>query len=114
MQRLPCQNRGSKQDEDFAHVLRRDTHIPSNETMHLCLSGNNKIARGRRQTTVLATLNENLNLEKTSQKDLNTLRHIAENPPRWPSLIAEMRKTAEAAGSDNAANGGPLVVKSTI
>ena len=97
----------------FGHVLRRDPNIPANEAMHFYFSENNKRARGRPQTTLPVTLNNDLKkllttkLEITSQKDLDTLRHIAENRPRWTALIAEIRQAAKAARSDDPASGRP-------
>ncbi|GFN92262.1 hypothetical protein PoB_001876800 [Plakobranchus ocellatus] len=37
--------------------------------------------------------------------DLDTLRLIAEDRPKWNALVAEIRKTAEAARSDDPASG---------
>ncbi|GFO34913.1 hypothetical protein PoB_006141800 [Plakobranchus ocellatus] len=71
----------------------------------------NKRARGRSQTTLPITLNNDLKklvatkLELTTQTDLDTLRLIAEDRPKWNALVAEIRKTAEAARSDNPASG---------
>ncbi|GFO31669.1 hypothetical protein PoB_005817400 [Plakobranchus ocellatus] len=43
---------------------------------------------------------------KTTKKaDLDTLRLIAEDRPKWNALVAEIRKTAEAARSDDPASG---------
>ncbi|GFO27961.1 hypothetical protein PoB_005446600 [Plakobranchus ocellatus] len=71
----------------------------------------NKRARGRPQTTIPITLNNDLKkliatkLELTTQTDLDTLRLIAEDRPKWNALVAEIRKIAEAARSDDPASG---------
>ncbi|GFO32617.1 leucine-rich repeat-containing protein 74a-like [Plakobranchus ocellatus] len=71
----------------------------------------NKRARGRPQTTLPITLNNDLKklvatkLELTTQTDLDTLRLIAEDRPKWNALVAEIRKTAETARSDDPASG---------
>ncbi|GFN78926.1 hypothetical protein PoB_000543200 [Plakobranchus ocellatus] len=67
--------------------------------------------RGRPQTTLPITLNNDLKklvatkLELTTQTDLDTIRLIAEDRPKWNALVAEIRKTAEAARSDDPASG---------
>ncbi|GFO24071.1 hypothetical protein PoB_005057600 [Plakobranchus ocellatus] len=43
--------------------------------------------------------------ESSSQTDLDTLRLIAEDRPKWNALVAEIRKTAKAARSDDPASG---------
>ncbi|GFO40470.1 hypothetical protein PoB_006697500 [Plakobranchus ocellatus] len=94
----------------FGHVLRRDRNIPANKAMLFYFS-DNKRARGRPQTTLPITLNNDLKklvatkLELTTQTDLDTLRLIAEDRPKWNALVAEIRKTAEAARSDDPARG---------
>ncbi|GFO33822.1 hypothetical protein PoB_006032700 [Plakobranchus ocellatus] len=68
-------------------------------------------ARGRPQTTLPITLNNDLKnlvatkLELTTQTDLDTLCLIAEDRPKWNALVTEIRKTAEAARSDDPARG---------
>ncbi|GFO34297.1 hypothetical protein PoB_006080200 [Plakobranchus ocellatus] len=63
------------------------------------------------ETTLPITLNNDLKklvatkLELTTQTDLDTLRLIAEDRPKWNALVAEIRKTAEAARSDDPASG---------
>ncbi|GFO44725.1 endonuclease-reverse transcriptase [Plakobranchus ocellatus] len=94
----------------FGHVLRRDRNIPANKAMLFYFS-DNKRARGRPQTTLPITLNNDLKklvatkLELTIQTDLDTLRLIAEDRPKWNALVVEIRKTAEAARSDDPASG---------
>ncbi|GFO17526.1 hypothetical protein PoB_004403100 [Plakobranchus ocellatus] len=94
----------------FGHVLRRDRNIPANKAMLFYFS-DNKRARCRPQTTLPITLNNDLKklvatkLELTTQTELNTLRPIAEDRPKWNALVAEIRKTAEAARSDDPASG---------
>ncbi|GFN83051.1 hypothetical protein PoB_000955700 [Plakobranchus ocellatus] len=94
----------------LGHVLRRDRNIPANKAMPFYFS-DNKRARGRPQTTLPVTLNNDLKklvatkLELTTQTDLDTLRLIAEGRPKWNALVAEIRKTAEAARSDDPASG---------
>ncbi|GFO01732.1 hypothetical protein PoB_002823700 [Plakobranchus ocellatus] len=93
----------------FGHVLRRDRNIPANKAMLFYFS-DNKRARGRPQTTLPITLNNDLKrvatkLELTTQTDLDTLRLIAEDRPKWNALVAEIRKTAETARSDDPASG---------
>ncbi|GFO13389.1 hypothetical protein PoB_003989400 [Plakobranchus ocellatus] len=94
----------------FGHVLRRDRNIPANKAMLFYFS-DNKRARGRPQTILPITLNNDLKklvttkLEFTTQTDLDTLRLIAEDRPKWNALVAEIRKTAEAARSDDPASG---------
>ncbi|GFO11693.1 hypothetical protein PoB_003819800 [Plakobranchus ocellatus] len=89
----------------LGHVLRRDRNIPANKAMLFYFS-DNKRARRRPQTTLPITLNNDLKklvatkLELTTQTDLDTLRLIAEDRPKWNALVAEIRKTAEAARSD--------------
>ncbi|GFO50534.1 hypothetical protein PoB_007703900 [Plakobranchus ocellatus] len=83
----------------FGHVLRRDRNIPANKAMLFYFS-DNKRARGRSrpQTTLPITLNNDLKklvatkLELTTQTDLNTLRLIAEDRPKWNALVAEIGK----------------------
>ena len=60
----------------FGHVLRRDRNIPANEAMHFYFSENNERSRGRQQTTLPATLNNDL--KKTL--DHKTGNNIAERP----------------------------------
>ncbi|GFO50324.1 hypothetical protein PoB_007682900 [Plakobranchus ocellatus] len=95
----------------FGHVLRRDRNIPANKAMLFYFSDNNR-ARGRPQTTLPITLNNDLKKlvvatkpELTTQTDLDTLRLIAEDRPKWNALVAEISKTAEAARSDDPASG---------
>ncbi|GFN77102.1 cysteine-rich protein 2-binding protein [Plakobranchus ocellatus] len=94
----------------FGHILRRDRNIPANKAM-LFYFWDNKRARGRPQTTLPITLNNDLKklvatkLELTTQTDLYTLRLIAEDRLKWNALVAEIRKAAEAARSDDPASG---------
>ncbi|GFN98606.1 endonuclease-reverse transcriptase [Plakobranchus ocellatus] len=94
----------------FGRVLRRDRNIPANKAM-LFYFPDNKRARGRPQTTLPITLNNDIKklvatkLELTTQTDLDTLCLIAEDRPKWNALVAEIRKTAEAARSDDPASG---------
>ncbi|GFN98425.1 hypothetical protein PoB_002493100 [Plakobranchus ocellatus] len=94
----------------FGHVLRRDRNIPANKAMLFYFS-DNKRARGRPPTTLPITLNNDLKklvatkLELTTQTDLDILRLIAEDRPKWNALVAEIRKTAEAARLDDPASG---------
>ncbi|GFO27526.1 hypothetical protein PoB_005403100 [Plakobranchus ocellatus] len=94
----------------FEHVLRGDRNIPANKAMLFYFS-DNKRTRGRPQTTLPITLNNDLKklvatkLELTTQTDLDTLCLIAEDRPKWNALVAEIRKTAEAARSDDLASG---------
>ncbi|GFN94098.1 hypothetical protein PoB_002060400 [Plakobranchus ocellatus] len=63
----------------FGHAIRRDRNIPANKAMLFYFS-ENKRARGRPQTTLPITLNNDLKklvatkLELTTQTDLDTLR----------------------------------------
>ncbi|GFO40159.1 hypothetical protein PoB_006666400 [Plakobranchus ocellatus] len=65
----------------FGQVLRRDRNIPANKAMLFYFS-DNKRARGRPLKTLPITLNN-----------------------EWNALVAEIRKTAEAARSDDPASG---------
>ncbi|GFR82358.1 hypothetical protein ElyMa_002362700 [Elysia marginata] len=64
-------------------------------------------ARGRPITTLPMTLNndlkilQNRSISLTSQKDLETLRKIAERRQEWITFTADINKAAEAARSDD-------------
>ncbi|GFR94368.1 hypothetical protein ElyMa_000916900 [Elysia marginata] len=91
----------------FGHVVRRDQSIAFYEVMYIYFLENNKRATGRPQTSLPVILNIDLEtlvttkLEIRPQKDLDTLRHVAENRTRWTSLITEIRKSAVAATLDD-------------
>ena len=66
--------------------------------------GNAKRARGRPITTLPMTLNndpkilQNRSISLTSQKDLETLRKIAERRQEWITFTADIKKAAELGG----------------
>ena len=68
-----------------------------------CCHNNAKRARGRLITTLPMTLNndlkilQNRSISLTSQKDLETLKKIAERRQEWITLTADIKKAAEAA-----------------
>ena len=74
---------------------------------------NAKRARGRPITTLSMTLNndlkilQNRSISLTSQKDLETLRKIAERRQEWITFTAYIKKAAEAARSDDTPSGRP-------
>ena len=97
----------------FGHVLRRDPSIPANKAMVFYFHDNAKRARGRPITTLPLTLNndlkrlQNRSISLTSQKDLDTLRKIAEIRQEWITFTADIKKAAEAARSVDTASGRP-------
>ncbi|GFR89119.1 hypothetical protein ElyMa_006116200 [Elysia marginata] len=64
-------------------------------------------------TTLPMTLNndlkilQNRSISLTSQKDLETLRKIAERRQEWVTFTADIKKAAEAARSDDTPSGRP-------
>ncbi|GFR60570.1 hypothetical protein ElyMa_001825000 [Elysia marginata] len=99
----------------FGHVLRREPSIPANKAMAFYFHDNAKRARGRPIATFPMTLNNDLkilqnrstSLTCTSQKDLETLRKIAERRQEWITFTADIKKAAEAARSDDTPSGRP-------
>ncbi|GFR95345.1 hypothetical protein ElyMa_002690700 [Elysia marginata] len=97
----------------FGHVLKRESSIPANKAMAFYFLDNAKQARGRLITTLPMTLNndlkilQNRSISLTSQKDLETLRQIAERRQEWITFTADIKKAAEAARSDDTPSGGP-------
>ena len=97
----------------IGHVLRREPSIPANKAMAFYFHDNAKRARGKPITTLPMTLNEDLkilqnrSLSLTSQKDLETLRKIAERRQEWITVTADIKKAAEAARSDDIPRGRP-------
>ena len=95
----------------FGHILRRNPEIPANKAMTFYFSGNTKRSRGRPTTTLPVTINNDLKklhdntLKLTSQTDLENLRNIAHNRREWIAFTTEIRRTAEAAKSDDVASG---------
>ena len=76
-------------------------------------SDNAKRARGRPITTLPMTLNndlkilQNRSISLTSQKDLETIRKIAERRQEWTAFTADIKRAAEAARSDDTPSGRP-------
>ena len=72
-----------------------------------------KQARGRPITSLPMTLNsdlkilQNRSISFTSQKDLETLRKIAERRQEWITFTADIKKAAKAARSDDTPSGRP-------
>ena len=100
----------------FGHVLswlRREPSIPANKAMAFYFHDNAKRATGRPITTLPMTLNnglkilQNRSISLTSQKDLETLRKIAERRQEWITFTADIKKAAEAARSDDTPSGRP-------
>ena len=97
----------------FGHVLRREPSIPANKAMAFYFHDNAKRARGRPITTLPMTLNndlkilQNRSISLTSQKDLETLRKIAERRQEWFTFTADIKKAADAARSDDTPSGRP-------
>ena len=97
----------------FGHVPRREPSIPANKAMAFYFHDNAKRARGRPITTLPMTLNndlkilQNRSISLTSQKDLETLRKIAERRQEWITFTADIKKAAEAARSDDTPSGRP-------
>ncbi|GFR64503.1 hypothetical protein ElyMa_000179900 [Elysia marginata] len=97
----------------FGHVLRRGQSILANKAMAFYFHDNAKRARGRPITTLPMTLNKDLkilqnrSISLTSQKDLETLRKIAERRREWITFTADIKKAAEAARSDDTPSGLP-------
>ena len=50
---------------------------------------------------------QNRSISLTSQKDLETIRKIAERRQEWTFLTADIKKAAEAARSDDTPSGRP-------
>ena len=84
----------------------REPSIPANKAMAFYFLDNAKRARGRPITTLPMTLNndlkilQNRSISLTSQKDLETLRKIAERRQEWITFTA-------AARSDDTPSGRP-------
>ena len=97
----------------FGHILRRDREIPANKAMEFYFSNVAKRARGRPTTTLPTTLDSDLKLindntmRLTSNVDLENLRDTAQNRIEWKALTTMMRRTAEAAKSDDLTSGRP-------
>ena len=97
----------------FGHVLRREPSIPANKAMAFYFHDNAKRARGRPITTLPMTLNndlkilQNRSISLTSQKDLETIRKIAERRQEWTTFTADIKRAAEAARSDDTPSGRP-------
>ncbi|GFR73533.1 hypothetical protein ElyMa_002139500 [Elysia marginata] len=87
--------------------------IPANKAMAFYFHDDAKRARGRPITTLPMTLNndlkilQNRSISLTSQKDLETLRKIAERRQEWITFTADIKKAAEAARSDDTPSGRP-------
>ena len=95
----------------FGHVLRREPSIPANKAMAFYFYDNAKRARGRPITTLphnndLKIL-QNRSISLTSQKDLETLRKIAERRQEWITFTTDIKKAAESARSDDTPSGRP-------
>ena len=97
----------------FGHVLRRESSIPANKAMAFYFHDNAERARGRPITTLPMTLSndlkilQNRSISLTSQKELETLRKIAERRQDWITFTANIKKAAEAARSDDTPSGRP-------
>ena len=95
----------------FGHILRRDPEIPANKAMTFYFNTTNKRARGRPITTLPITLNNDLKrlqdntIQLVTQKDLDTLKDTAQQRGEWSAFIAWIKRTAEAAKSDDLASG---------
>ena len=94
----------------FGHILRRDTEIPANKAMLFYFSEPGKRSRGRPITTLPVTLNNDLrryqkDFSLTSNADLENLREVAQNRNEWFAFTTFLRRTAEAAKSDESASG---------
>ena len=88
----------------FGHVLRREPSIPAHKAMAFYFYDNAKRARGRPITTLQMTLNndlkilQNRSISLTSQKDLETLRKIAERRQERITFTADIKKLPKLRG----------------
>ena len=91
----------------LGHVLRRNPEIPANKAMIFYFTEKTTKTKGRPITTLPVTLNNDLRrlqdttLQLTSLAELEKLRDIAEKREEWFAFSREIRRTAEAAKSDD-------------
>ncbi|GFO28034.1 hypothetical protein PoB_005453900 [Plakobranchus ocellatus] len=85
-------------------LLGRDSETTKKYTTHLSelLSENDPSQSAKYQWDYVK---QSIETAVNTNTDLDTLRLIAEDRPKWNALVAEIRKTAEAARSDDPASG---------
>ena len=95
----------------FGHILRRDPEIPANKAMTFYFTKIDKPQRGRPTTTLPVTLNNDLKKTKltklTTLNDLDEIRNIAMDRRKWHAFTQKVKKTAEAAKSEDIDSGRP-------